>query len=89
MSGSIAVRAQCTADARCRVSAQLLELSELADPARGWLGEDGALTVEALILPAAWTVRARVGIRGRTISADAPTFVAAAAQAVRHAQLDG
>jgi hypothetical protein len=55
---------QLTRAAAC-MRAQLLELSELADPARGWLGEDGALTVEALILPAAWTVRACVGIRGQ------------------------
>ena len=36
---------------------QLLELAELADPAKGWVSDDGALTVEVLILPSAWAVR--------------------------------
>ncbi len=36
---------------------QLLELAELDDPAKGWLSDDGALTVEALILPSAWAAR--------------------------------
>ena len=36
---------------------QLLELSELADPAKGWVGDDGALTVEVNIQPAACAVR--------------------------------
>jgi hypothetical protein len=38
---------------------QLIELAELADPAKGWVSDEGAFTVEALILPAAWTVRLR------------------------------
>lgn len=38
---------------------QLLELSDLADPATGWLGDDGSLTVEVLVLPTMWTVRSR------------------------------
>ena len=36
---------------------QLLELADLADPAKGWIGEDGSLTVEVLVLPSLWAVR--------------------------------
>ncbi len=36
---------------------QLLELTDLADPSKGWLGEDGSLTVEVLVLPSLWAVR--------------------------------
>ena len=44
---------------------QLLELSDLADPAKGWLGDDGSLTVEVLVLPAMWTVRPRRALDAR------------------------
>jgi hypothetical protein len=36
----------------------MLPLEDLADPARGWLAEDGALTVEVLFAPTSAAVRA-------------------------------
>jgi hypothetical protein len=78
---------------------QLIELAELADPAKGWVSEDGALTVEALILPAAWTVRSYAcscvtchAVACGTLCFDTRLVHAhlpAAAEAVRNAELDG
>ena len=66
---------------------QLLELADLADPAKGWIGEDGSLTVEVLVLPSLWAVRrARACLLLLPAACDARRH--AADQAVCNAELD-